>query len=258
MYNVPKYVQEHLTLHFNEVQIMDKLYNINEPIKDEDKFICMWFDDPTIKFINKYTNSSFPEKQLLTNIFTNRERMTKIVDKHSVFGAERDYVQCYGNTRIMVPRLSNSLQVVVKVGEGHRGSNKYLLYPGQSLTVDDSVIFEEFVENAKSVRVLLIGDKAFIVEYFDDPEHLKSPEKEWIKNINTIIKVREDIKGFEHLVEDTKNISKAIDYDYLAVDYVYNEEKTVCLELNPFPGTTSDLRVHDCVKEYWYDKVKGY
>ncbi|MNN89173.1 hypothetical protein D3C81_2069500 [compost metagenome] len=81
------------------------------------------------------------------------------------------------------------------------------------------------------------------------------PENDWIKNINPIIKVRKDVSGYEDLIEDTINMSKIMNYDYLAVDYVRNKDKTAALELNIYPGLTEDEEVRNEAKKYWINKV---
>ncbi|MNV58271.1 hypothetical protein D3C71_1506340 [compost metagenome] len=46
-----------------------------------------------------------------------------------------------------------------------------------------------------------------------------------------------------------------MNYDYLAVDYVRNDYKTVALELNIYPGLSEDDEIRDQAKKYWINKM---
>lgn len=254
-YNIHKEVMTEVIKEFSNVLIIKSTLKILEYIKPNDKFICFWNDNDTLERLSKINNEVFPSKQIIFDFAKGREKMTRFVEKHSKFTTQREYFSFDGDFEITVPKLPGSLKVVVKVGKEHRGQDKFLLYPGQKVKVKDGAIFEEFVEDAESIRVLLIGDKQFIVEYHDDPEAPRRPENEWIKNINPIIKVRENNSGYEDLIEDTVNMSKIMGYDYLAVDYVRNKEKTVALELNIYPGLAGDERVINQAKKYWVNKI---
>lgn len=189
-------------------------------------------------------------------MFSSRITMTQFVDKHSHYPAERDYVRIKGSFVATVPRLKRSLQVVAKVGEAHQGQNKYLLYPGQVLHVRDSVIFEEFVPDAISIRVLIIGDKTYVLEYQDDPENPRPLGKEWIKNINPIIKLVKNREADQSFIHDTLALSQILGYDYLGVDYVVSKDRSICLEVNPFPGISLE-EIRREAQKYWLQKVES-
>ncbi|MNC13561.1 hypothetical protein D3C75_613130 [compost metagenome] len=254
-YNAHRAVLPELIAKFDNIVFLGKTHGLLKNIKEEDKFICFWNDEETLNVLKQLQNEVFPSKEIIFNFAEGREKMTRFVEQYSKFSIKRDYVNVVGTAEVMVPKLPNSLKVVAKVGGDHKGDNKFCLYPGQKLMVKDSVIFEEFIENGQSIRILLIGNKPYVVEYYDDPDNPRMPENDWIKNINPIIKVRKDVSGYEDLIEDTINMSKIMNYDYLAVDYVRNKDKTAALELNIYPGLTEDEEVRNEAKKYWINKV---
>lgn len=212
-YNIPRYTHEKLGDLFPSVRFIQDTGKLLETIQANDLFICMWDDKETLKRIEKLPNKLFPRKEVV-DFSANREEMCRFVDNHSKFPVERQYAKYEGTFQTTVPRLENSLNVVVKAGEEHRGQDKYLMYPGQTLTVRDSVVFEEFLDNAESFRVLLIGTDVFIIEYSDDPEKPKSLEQRWIKNINPLLKENEDHDSFKEAIADTKHMAHILGYDY--------------------------------------------
>lgn len=254
-YDLHRQVSVELIKEFNNISCIGSTSKLLNYIKPEDKFICFWNDEDTLNILKNINNTVFPSKKIIFDFADGREKMTRFVEKNSKFTSKRNYISFKDQMEIIVPKIENSLRVVAKVGKEHRGKDKFLLYPGQKLMVKDGAIFEEFIENADSIRILLIGDKTFVIEYHDDPESPRNPGEKWIKNINPVIKVRDSIQGFEDLVEDTLNMSKIIGYDYLAVDYVKNEEKTLALELNIYPGLANDERIIKTATKYWIDKI---
>jgi len=254
-YNVPRYTHETLSKEFPHVVFLQNTNHLNDIIHPEDKVICMWDDTDTVSKIHAIDNEVFPSRNII-NFSANREEMSRFVDHHSQFPVEREYVKLEGNFEVTVPRLLNSFNVVAKAGEEHRGQNKFLMYPGQTLTVKDSVIFEEFLDNAESFRVLLIGEEVFIIEYFDDPNRPKSLEQRWIKNINPILIENEDHDLFQKEIDDTIHLSKILGFDYIGVDYVKNADKTLCVEINTFPGVRLNERTRDAGLRYWRKKIK--
>ena len=253
-YNIAQYMHEELKKKYPEIIFIKNTENLLEEIKAEDIFICMWDDKDTLNRIKQIENELFPRREII-QFSANREEMTRFVQEHSNFKAEREYVKFEGTFTTTVPKLNNSLNVVAKVGEEHRGQNKYLMYPGQKLTVNESVVFEEFLDNARSFRVLLIGTDVFIIDYFDDPKNPKPIEQRWIKNLNPILEENLHHEKYRDAIDDAKHLSKALAFDYLGVDYVQNEEKLVCLEANTFPGVRLNERTRRVALNYWIKKI---
>ena len=253
-YNIPRYTHEVLKKEHPTVEFIPNTDRLLHEIKKEDVFICMWDDKETLNRLNELNNKVFPSKEII-DFSSNREKMSKFVDEHSMFAMEREYVKCDGMFQVTVPKLNRSLNVVVKVGEEHRGQNKFLKYPGQQMTVKDSVIFEEFLDNAHSFRVLLIEEDVFIIEYFDDPNNPKSMEQRWIKNLNPLLEENENHALFKDAIEDTLKMADLLDYRYIGVDYVRNDEKTLCLEINTFPGVRLNERTREAGLHYWRKKI---
>lgn len=250
-YNLPRYLSLELMTKFTNVRFVESSEGIFNHLKPEDKIICMWDDGPTLSKLRKTTNETYPSREMI-EFAASREDMTKFVDEHSQFPAERSYFKFLGEEmELPAPRFQNSLKVVAKVGEEHRGQDKFLLYPGQKIYVKDSVVFEEFVENAHSFRVLIVGEEVFIIDYFDDPYMPKPDGQHWIKNINAVLEENLDHEKYAKAIEDTKNMVKVLGWDYAGVDYVMNEEKMVCLEFNTFPGIRLNERTREAGLKYW-------
>jgi glutathione synthase/RimK-type ligase-like ATP-grasp enzyme len=254
--NMPKHAFEELKKEFSHLTLLENEDRLLEIIKSEDKLIYFWDDKDMITRINQIDNVVFPTREML-DFSANREAMTKFVSEHSVFNAEREYIKFEGTFTVTVPKLNNSFNVVAKVGEEHQGQNKHLMYPGQQLMVRDSVIFEEFLDNAKSFRVLLVGDEVFVIEYFDDPNRPKTMKERWIKNLNAVLIENEDQGKFKKEIEDTLYLSEKLGFDYLGVDYIKNEEKTICLELNTFPGVKLNDRTKAAGLKYWRNVIQN-
>lgn len=249
-YNIPRYTHEELSKEYPNIVFIPNTDHLLDVLEKEDKVICMWDDVDTLKRIHEINNDVFPKREII-DFSANREQMSRFVDVHSKFPVEREYAKFEGTFQVTVPKLNNSLNVVVKVGEEHRGQDKYLMYPGQTLTVKDSVIFEEFLDNAKSFRVLIVGDEVFVIEYFDDPNRPKSMEQRWIKNINPILQENENHELFKEEIEDALHLSKMLGFDYVGVDYVKTSEKTLCVEINTFPGVRLNERTRKAGLVYW-------
>lgn len=254
-YNLPRFVCESLQEVYPNLHPITNTQHLSQRIQQEDALICMWDDKDTLKEIKNIDNTIFPQQNII-HFSSNREEMSRFVDQHSSFPLEREYVKFSGFFPVTVPKLENSLQVVAKVGESHRGQNKFLLYPGQTLTVQDSVIFEEFVEDAESFRVLLIGENAFVIEYHDNPDAPRNEEQSWIKNLNPLLEENENQIGYEKEIEDARHLAKILGYSYIGVDYVKNDTKTVCVEINPFPGVRLNERTKSSALKYWEEIIK--
>ncbi len=252
-YNLNRHIKDDLVYNIHNLELVRSLQSVNKDITVEDVVICMWYDNESLEVVKDRENV-FPSHNIL-NLSQSRINMTKILDKHSMFPAERFYIEDNILESVMVPRLESSLKVVAKVGDDHKGQNKYLLYPNQTITTKESIIFEEFIEDARSIRVLLIGDKAFVIEFHNDKDLLKDKSTEWIKNINCTTELINDTSAYKDLIRDTRQLSNVLDYDFLAIDYVVNKEKTVALEINPFPGITTYSDIHEVAYDYWFEKI---
>lgn len=257
-YNLPQYTHEELSFLFPDLVFIRDTSQLKNMITKDDLFICMWDDVPTLQLLETLHNPIFPSKDVI-NFSANRELMSKFVNQHSMFPCERDYVSFKGTEFVVtIPKLNNSLKVVAKVGEGHRGQNKFCMYPGQELLVKDSVVFEEFIESAQSYRILLIGDDIFVIEYHDDPYRPKSFDQNWIKNINPILLENTNHSLFKKEIGDTLHMANILNYRYLGVDYVKNPEKTVCVEVNTFPGVRLNERTRNAALNYWKNQLHEF
>lgn len=164
-----------------------------------------------------------------------------------------------------VPALDNSGKAVVKFGDNHQGTSKYLKHTNTRIRSREDFVIEEFVPDARSIRILLMtgaDDDTFIVEHIDNPESIQDNTETWIKNIDPLEKVytyseRYDtnIEHIDAIITDARKIMSYYNTTYVGIDYVVGE-KTGLLEINDMIGLPDDERVYDCAKKYWKSKLE--
>lgn len=176
----------------------------------------------------------------------------QVVDKMTKYPLERVFKENQERKyeQIVVPKLESSDRVVVKVGNAHQGEGKYLKEPNTKLMMSkESVIFEQFVDNARSIRVLFIGDTLFIVEH---------KSREWIKNMNPEeltysynARYQLGIHNIDEIIGDALNLKKHFGMSYGGIDYVVSEDVTGLLEVNDMVGLPEVEEVREVAKDYW-------
>jgi hypothetical protein len=197
------------------------------------------------------------------------KQLTK-VNNITKFPLERLYIE--NSTRELkdyyVPTLENSKNVVVKIGDEHQGESKYLKEPNQLIKTRENIVFEEFIENARSIRVLIFKDRIediFIIEHINSDIAKLNKETSWIKNINPIEYVYDyaerynsNIRNIDDIIQDAILIMKSYNIEYVGVDYVVSENKTGLLEINDMIGLPDDNRVYDRAKLYFRELTSNY
>lgn len=182
----------------------------------------------------------------------NKVCQLKAVDAITSFPLERVYIE--NNTKELreyrVPKLNNSELIVLKIGNSHQGRDKYLKRPNALVRTKENVIYEEYVGNSRSIRVLIIKDAVWVVEH---------KAEEWIKNTNPVEEVYEydeiSTMGIEHIediIEDARALKIAFNMDYVGVDYVVNNEKIGVLEVNDMIGLPENDNIEKAAQEYWF------
>jgi hypothetical protein len=110
---------------------------------------------------------------------------------------------------------------VVKWGNRHCGEDKERVTGVVELAHD--AVIEPFVEG-RSVRVLLVGERAWQLEYASD---------DWRKNVRATVSV---VEADAELVARARQTTTRLGLALAGVDYIVNEEGATLLEVNAYPG----------------------
>lgn len=192
----------------------------------------------------------------------------KLIDQITMFPIERRFVENQTYDVFSVPVLKNSHKVVVKIGNEHQGLNKFLMNPYDKIRAKENIIFEEFIKEARSIRIALFSDKPndiYIIEQVNSRYALENYDTTWIKNINPeefIYSYEErhklNIPNIDQIIEDAKNITKYLNHYYIGIDYVVNEKKTGFLEVNDMIGLPDDERLFKTASNFLKQVLRGY
>lgn len=181
----------------------------------------------------------------------NKIKQAQYIDTITKFPLERKYIESENNNlnSYKTPRVGKNLQIVVKIGNSHQGLNKYLKMENCKVITKESIIFEEYVENARSIRILMINNDVYIVEH----EGI-----DWIKNTNPqeytynySDRHKLNIKNIDEIIEDAKVIKEDLKMNYCGLDYVVGKNKTGLLEINDMIGLPDNDEVYNSAKSYW-------
>lgn len=195
-----------------------------------------------------------------------RERETYLpkVDQLTKYPLKRVYVQ---NSNVnLIPIITEHFQdrpIVMKVGNLHASAEKYLIDSHRHLPYlkykmrDLPITLEEFIPNARSIRVGFIGDPSNTDNYFIT-EHINS--KTWLKNNNPEEELtysysnRQElcIPHIDTLINEVQMLAISFKANLLGVDYVISEERTGLLELNDYIG----LPDGDFARDLFYRELK--
>lgn len=145
--------------------------------------------------------------------------------------------------------VSLEFPFVAKVGDCHRGQNKFLI--DSKSTWDDFVwngttIFEPFYEG-DSIRAFVIGDNIFGVKVDNDTS--------WIKNTSgaeiSCVELSNDIK------QHARKCMEVFGIDVGGIDYIVESNgKFHLLEVNQFPGLSNiSEEIDQCVEKFLDEKM---
>lgn len=114
---------------------------------------------------------------------------------------------------------------VLKIGNEHRGEGKYLIRSATDIPPWEGIATMEPFFLGESVRVLLLGDRAFGVRIHHDDSWIKNAPgarlERWTPNAR--------------LIEHARKAKDLFDLPIAGVDYVVNDQGFHFIELNPFP-----------------------
>lgn len=215
-----------------------------------------------IKGYNLYPNPVF------SNFLRNRSRYLEEVDTITNYALNRiGFNSIYEVNK--VPNISD--RVVMKIGDYHCGENKWLLGADDKVPYikhklrQEPVLFEEFVPNARSIRIGIVGDpnkeeSYFITEHTNSEYAKQNAHTSWIKNISPIEttylyheKENLRISEIDNLINETKKFATRYNTDLIGVDWLVSENKIGLLELNDMIGIPDDERVLQMFQKHVLD-----
>lgn len=263
------YIELLKKFNIGEITKIANLNKIEKLMKEGDSVILFNWGNGTRKFQAKYREDKrielFPPVET-SLLLSDRVKSLKAIDKITNFPLERLFIDGDNVTlkEYLTPKLENSELVVTKIGNSHQGESKYLKKPGDIVRTKQNVVFEEYIDNSRSIRIIIIKDNVFVVEHVNSDIAKLNPETTWIKNIAPIetaftYKDRHKLKieEIDNIIEDAKEISRYLKIDFIGVDYVVkNNSKIGLLEANDMIGLPDNKDIVNEAIKYFYDKYK--
>jgi hypothetical protein len=183
--------------------------------------------------------------------------------KRFVYNSKHIYPECYIQENIP------SDKIVLKLANSHQGINKFLVYNSfqgiKPLLSNNQVktilgeypyiLIEEYIENARSIRVIVIKDKTFIIEHINDSN--------WIKNVqidNTFKEIvnpelNDNIKI--ELLKNATDTTKYFDCDFCGIDFLITDNRIAFLEINDMIGLPDNDEIYNCAVDYFKEFIDG-
>jgi hypothetical protein len=237
-----------------------------EEITPKDLFFFLRFSDGDRRLqhqlseegYNLYPNPAF------SRFIENRKHYLTEIDKQTKYPLKRVYVDQVNQS---IEQLINShfgnQSVILKVGNLHASEGKWLIdekrfIPHLKYKMKQmETTIEEFVPNARSIRVGIVGDANKEENYFIT-EHVNS--KTWLKNNapeeeNTYSFQERHHLGIDNIndiIEETKEIALRYETNLIGIDWVVGSSKTGLLELNDMIG----LPEGDFAFQLFYREIK--
>jgi glutathione synthase/RimK-type ligase-like ATP-grasp enzyme len=139
---------------------------------------------------------------------------------------------------------------VLKMGQGHRGQDKFLIRSSQDIPVlNDSATVEPFFRG-DSVRILIIGARQWLIEY-------ENPDS-WIKNsAGAHSRLLSEVFLDDPLVVHARRCHDLFGLQVSGVDYVVDWDGCPhFLEINQFPGLNVDDEVVKYAQDFFVQRMK--
>lgn len=185
----------------------------------------------------------------------NRATQLKVIDTITKYPLKREYIESHTG-RI----FSRSDLPILKVGYSHQGDGKYK-WPSQhnKTCYNDPVVFEEFVQNHRAIRVLIIESDIFVIEQIND---------HWIKNqypIDEIVyhfnieseRTIADIPHIEDIIRDACTIKEFCKTPLIGVDYAVGD-KIGLLEVNDMVGMPKSIAAIDALTKLFVKVINAF
>lgn len=205
----------------------------------------------------------FPNPEF-SRFIREREFYLPQVDQITKYPLKRIYFESFTPTIVAeINKQFGDKPVIMKVGNLHASEGKWLLDENRQLPYlkykmrELPITVEEFIPDARSIRIGFIGNPKDFNNYFIT-EHINS--KTWLKNNNPEEEVTNSYEdrhqtGISHiddLINEVQNLAVTYNANLLGVDWVISETKTGLLELNDFIG----LPDGEFARDLFYREIK--
>lgn len=274
-YGMERFLYQYLLTHLpiNSIRNIHDNNKLRKLVKPNDLVLFWGWGKGDRKLQRDLVNMGvkvFPDGEKSLFLGDKIEQLT-FVDKITKYPLERIMFKGDGKTlnEYRTPKLESSEKVVLKVGDEHQGSGKYLKNVGNLVRSRENIIFEEFIDNARSIRILLITDKkedTFVVDYIPQKYSKYNIETRWIGNVdcdNITYNYNDrnliNILEIDKIIEDALNVKKQLNLDYVGIDYVINEDKIGLLEVNDMIGLPEDSEeVKESAKRFFLEMCNNH
>lgn len=242
-------------------------------LKKETPLIFLRFSDGDHKLQNELSDQGytlFPEPSF-SNFVRNREDYLPVIDTLTQYPLKRIYLDQFdGCIYDVITENFGGSPVVIKVGNLHASEAKWLVTKQTDLPYLNydlrklPITIEEFVPDARSIRIGCIGDATDFNNYFIT-EHINS--KTWLKNkapeqeltYSYADRHTLGVDLIDDLISEVQEIAVKYKANLLGVDWVINANKVGLLELNDMIGLPEgEFALHlftQSVKQLYSNKV---
>jgi len=186
----------------------------------------------------------FPSKDV-TYKLRNRATQLQELDTITKFPLKREYIEAFTG----IPKPNRELPII-KTGDNHQGIGKYKFPDApRKMLRHESVVYEEFVENHRGIRVLIIGDDTFLIEQVNPDTWIKNdrPVDEITYHWDT--QIEEALKWLpcaQELIWDAHILLDHIKGSLIGIDYAVGSDKIGLLEANDMVGIPDNEFAMEC------------
>lgn len=186
----------------------------------------------------------FPTENI-THRLRNRATQLKELDAITKFPLKREYIEAFTG----IPKPNKDLPIM-KTGDNHQGIGKYKFPDApRKMLRNESVVYEEFVENHRGIRVLIIDEDVFLIEQINPDTWIKNdrPVDEVTYHWNTEKeKTIEWLSCAEQLVSDARMLHFNLGGSLIGIDYAVGDSKIGLLEANDMVGIPENDLAMEC------------
>lgn len=245
-YDLEPYTKNYLMTHLphDSFRCTHDPSSLNSKVNDGD--LVIFFNYKHSKLYDSMVDRGammFPSENI-THRLRNRATQLKELDTITKFPLKREYIEAFTG----IPKPNPELPIM-KTGDNHQGIGKYKFpHAPRKMLRNESVVYEEFVENHRGIRVLIIDDDVFLIEQINPDTWIKNdrPIDEITYHWNTERdKTIEWLPCAEQLVLDAKLLQSHIGGSLLGIDYAVGN-KIGLLEANDMVGIPDNKFAMEC------------
>lgn len=169
------------------------------------------------------------------------------VDKGTAYPLTRCYTEDFREIPSLIEKnFPSDASVILKAGNLHASEGKWLIGPDRVFPrlkpkyLKLSFVVEEFVPDARSIRVGVVGEpenaSIFITEHINHKTWLKNNDPDEELTYSYEDRMTLGIPHIDSLIEETKQLALRYNTSLIGVDWVVSPVKTGLLELNDMIG----------------------